>query len=97
MQTIQDALDVYKRQVICLLKDARSVISDGKTTFVNTSGTSAMAKGGSGDVLTGVIAALTASGVDPLHAAAYGAYLHGKAGEQAAEEKEMCIRDSKRR
>ena len=73
--------------VICLLKDARSVISDGKTTFVNTSGTSAMAKGGSGDVLTGVIAALTASGADPLHAAAYGAYLHGKAGEQAAEEK----------
>ena len=41
--------------VICLLKDARSVISDGKTTFVNTSGTSAMAKGGSGDVLTGVL------------------------------------------
>lgn len=73
--------------VICLLKDARSVISDGKTTFVNTSGTSAMAKGGSGDVLTGVIAALTASGADPLHAAAYGAYLHGKAGERAAKDK----------
>ena len=76
-----------EQHVICVLKDAGTVVSNGSESYINTSGNSGMATAGSGDVLTGVIAALTASGADPLHAAAYGAYLHGKAGEQAAEEK----------
>lgn len=64
-------------------KDARTVVTDGSYAFLNTSGSSALAKGGSGDVLTGVIAALLAAGCEPLYAAALGVYIHGKAGEYA--------------
>lgn len=70
---------------VCLLKDARSVISDGHFTYVNMSGCSAMAKGGSGDVLTGVVAAIMAGGFSASDSALYGAFLHGRAGEAAAE------------
>jgi NAD(P)H-hydrate epimerase len=45
-----------------------------------------MAKGGSGDVLTGIITALCAQGIPPLHAAMLGTYLHGSAGDIAAAE-----------
>ncbi len=69
----------------CVLKDAASVISrsDGKI-FINTSGSPAMAKGGSGDVLSGVIAGLTAAGMNPCEAASFGPWIHGLAGEEAA-------------
>ena len=70
--------------VILNAKDSRSVITDGRCAYLNTSGCSAMAKGGSGDVLTGITAALAAQGCDPLRAAALGAFLHGRAGEAAA-------------
>ena len=43
-----------------------------------------MAKGGSGDVLTGIITGLVAQNYDPVHAAILGVYLHGKAGDLAA-------------
>ena len=66
--------------VLCA-KDARTVVTDGKTTRLNLSGCSALAKGGTGDVLTGIIAALCCAGCTPLDAASLGAYLHGKAGE----------------
>ena len=46
-----------------------------------------MAKGGSGDVLTGVIAALAAQGMEPEEAARMGVYIHGLAGEEAARQK----------
>ena len=65
-------------------KDARTVVTDGETVYLNLSGCSALAKGGSGDVLTGMIAALCASGCSPLHAAALGVFLHGRAGEALA-------------
>ena len=71
--------------VTCVLKDAATVISrkDGKL-FVNTSGSPAMAKGGSGDVLSGTIAGLIAIGMEDCEAASFGVYLHGLAGEKAA-------------
>ena len=75
-----------ERGVICVLKDAHTVIADGERTFVSLAGCSAMAKGGSGDVLTGIIAALAASGADMTSAAALGCHLHGRAGEHAASE-----------
>ena len=53
------------------------------TVYVNESGTPAMAKGGSGDVLTGVIAGLIALGMEEGEAAAFGVYIHGLAGEAA--------------
>lgn len=74
-----------ERGVICILKDAHSVICDGGRTFVNLAGSSAMAKGGSGDVLTGIVAALSASGVGMTESAVFGCRLHGRAGERAAE------------
>ena len=68
----------------CVLKDAATVTAfrDG-TVYVNESGTPAMAKGGSGDVLTGVIAGLIALGMEEGAAAAFGVYIHGLAGEAA--------------
>jgi NAD(P)H-hydrate epimerase len=71
-----------KWQVVLLLKGAYTVVSapDGRTMvlpFANP----ALAKGGSGDVLAGVIVALRAQGLPPFEAAVAGAYLHGLAGE----------------
>lgn len=69
----------------CVLKDAATVVArkDGKV-FVNTSGSPAMAKGGSGDVLCGVIAGLIGLGMEECEAASMGVYVHGLAGECAA-------------
>ncbi len=74
--------------VTCVLKDAATVITnqDGDT-WLNTSGNSGMAKAGSGDVLTGIIGGLLAQGMEVSEAAAYGAYLHGLAGDAAVQEK----------
>ena len=54
------------------------------TLYINSSGNSAMAKAGSGDVLTGIIAGLTAIGMEEGQAALMGVYLHGRAGDAAA-------------
>ena len=72
--------------VTCVLKDTHTVIAGGARAFVNLAGCSAMAKGGSGDVLTGIIAALAASGVEMTEACRLGCHLHGRAGERAAAE-----------
>ena len=56
---------------------------DGRC-FFNMSGNPGMAKGGSGDVLTGLIAGLAARGYDPLAAAVLGVWFHGRAGDDAA-------------
>ena len=70
--------------VFLLLKGAGTVLAapDGRVS-VNTSGSSALAKGGSGDVLSGMLAALLAMGAEPFDALCLGAYLHGRAGEEA--------------
>ena len=73
-----------KRNVICVLKDKNTAISDGDRIMVNSSGNSGLATGGSGDVLSGVIAALLAQGCDSFEAAALGVYVHGLAGDDAA-------------
>ncbi len=76
--------------VVALLKGARTVVAapDG-TVYINPTGNPGMATGGSGDVLTGVIASLIAQGLEPSHAAAAGAYFHGLAGDLAVREKGM--------
>ncbi len=72
---------------VTVLKGGTTVVAvpDGET-FVAASGNPGMAKGGSGDVLAGVIAGLAAGGLSPADAAAAGAYIHGRAGSLAAEE-----------
>ena len=75
----------YAREkgVVCVAKDHATCITDGKTVYINTSGTPALAKGGSGDVLSGVITAFLCRGLDGITAASLGAYVHGAAGEYA--------------
>ena len=74
------------RGVVCVLKDHHTAVSDGRDIYINFTGNSGMATGGSGDVLTGMIAALMAEGMSPFAAAAIGTRLHGAAGDAAAEE-----------
>lgn len=69
--------------VTILLKGAATILTDGKRTLINTSGTAGQAKGGSGDVLSGVIAGLCASALDGFDGAVCAAYLCGKAAELA--------------
>lgn len=78
--------------VVVVLKGANTVVTDGERVFVNTSGNPALAKGGSGDVLCGIIGALAAQGLCPLKAAVSGVYCHGKAADLAAGEQEAaCV------
>ncbi|MBW1296871.1 NAD(P)H-hydrate dehydratase, partial [Aquimarina litoralis] len=68
---------------IVVVKGANSLIIYKDQIYVNTSGNPGMATAGSGDVLTGIITGLIAQGYDPLHAAVFGVYLHGSAGDLA--------------
>lgn len=70
---------------ILLLKGYGTIITDGHQCFRNPTGNPGMAVGGSGDVLSGIIAGLLGQGIEPLTAAACGAWLHGAAGDICAE------------
>ena len=71
---------------IVLLKGHHTIITDGCDVYCNTTGNPGMAVGGSGDVLAGMITSFLGQGIDPLYAAACGAWLHGAAGDICAEE-----------
>ena len=89
----ENRLDAAKRlsgmtgAVVCL-KGHKTVVTrpDGET-FVNDTGNSGMGTGGTGDVLTGIIASFIGQGLDPYGASVSGVYLHGLAGDIAAQEK----------
>jgi NAD(P)H-hydrate repair Nnr-like enzyme with NAD(P)H-hydrate dehydratase domain len=70
---------------IVLLKGDRTIVAtpDGRA-YVNLTGTPALATGGTGDVLTGLLGSLLAGGVQPERAAVAAAYVHGLAGRRAA-------------
>lgn len=78
-----------KNAVTLVLKVAPSLVVDSKNYYINTTGNPGMATAGSGDVLTGMIAALLGQKLSPFAAASLGVYLHGLAGDQAAEKKGM--------
>ena len=71
--------------LVLVLKSHRTVIASKGETCLNTAGNSGMAKGGSGDVLAGIIASLTAQGANPADAAAMGVHIHALAGDLAAQ------------
>lgn len=79
-----------KFNVTVLLKGYNTVITDGNTTFINPTGNSAMASGGMGDCLTGIIASLIGQGCEPLIAAGTAAYIHGYCGQKLSEDM-FCV------
>ena len=81
---------------IIVLKGHKTFITDGIQTFENTTGNSGLAKGGSGDALTGMITSFLAQGYTTLEAAKLGVYLHGLAADitlQSQSEESMLITD----
>ena len=70
---------------ICLLKGAGSLISDGKSVWINTSGNSGMATGGMGDVLSGIIAALIVQMPNRFEAVRLAVFIHGQAADNIAQ------------
>jgi NAD(P)H-hydrate epimerase len=74
---------------IIILKGHYTLIAANGKGWFNTTGNAGMAKGGSGDALTGILTALLAQGYEPLKAAKLGVYLHGLAGDLALEQQTM--------
>lgn len=90
-QVNQDRIGIARQTAadwgaIVILKGARTVIAypDGEV-YINTTGNPGMATGGTGDVLTGVVAGLIAQGMSSHQAAVIGAYIHGLAGDIIAD------------
>ena len=75
-----------ENRCILVLKGAGTIVTDGKAVYINSSGSSALAKAGSGDVLAGFLSAMVASGIDPICAAALSVYYHGVAADALARE-----------
>jgi NAD(P)H-hydrate epimerase len=77
----------YNNKLIYAIKDARTMVVQSQSRYINISGNNGMATGGSGDVLTGIIAAFIAQGMTPYDATCLAVYIHGLAGDYAAKQK----------
>jgi ADP-dependent NAD(P)H-hydrate dehydratase len=80
------ALAGLAASLVVVLKGTGTVVSDGKRYYINTTGNPGMATGGTGDVLTGVIAALLAQKLPVFEAAQLGVFIHGLAGDIARDQ-----------
>ncbi len=76
-----------KNDITILLKSRVDIISDGTKVILNKTGSPAMTAGGTGDILSGIVAGLLAKGLDAFEAATLGAFFNGLAGEKVAETK----------
>ncbi len=81
----QAAQLAQQTKTVVALKGAGTVVTDGQKVYINKTGNPGMATAGSGDVLTGVITALAGQGLSDFDAAVLGVYIHGLAGDIAAE------------
>ncbi len=87
----KDRIGILKKcdirdDIVLVCKDSRTIVSQGERLCINLNGNSGMATGGSGDVLTGITAALLASGLDAYDAACSAVRIHAEAGDLAAKE-----------
>ena len=73
--------------VVLVMKGHRTLVAYAGKCYLNTTGNPGMAKGGSGDVLSGIIAAFIAQGLEPFLAACWAVYFHGMAGDMAVKER----------
>ena len=71
--------------IVIVLKGHKTLITHNGNIFLNSTGNAGLAKGGSGDALTGIITALLSQGYEPFEAAKIGVYLHGLAADLALE------------
>lgn len=87
---INDNREKYARitsqtyECITVLKGNQTIVTNGEKIYINQSGNSALAKAGTGDVLTGIIAGLAAQKLSPLDAALAGVFIHGLSGDIAS-------------
>jgi NAD(P)H-hydrate epimerase len=81
----QAVLLAQHTKTIVALKGAGTVVTDGQKVYINKTGNPGMATAGSGDVLTGIITALAGQSLNNFDAAVFGVYIHGLAGDIAAE------------
>jgi ADP-dependent NAD(P)H-hydrate dehydratase len=75
-----------EHSVVLVLKGHGTIVTDGRDVYRNTTGNPGMATGGTGDVLTGLIAALVGQGFHAFDAAVLGVWAHGRAGDLAAQQ-----------
>jgi NAD(P)H-hydrate epimerase len=75
-----------EHSVVLVLKGHRTIVTDGRRFYENTTGNPGMATGGTGDVLTGLTAALLGQGLETFAAAVLAVYLHGLAGDLARDD-----------
>jgi len=75
--------------IVIVLKGHKTIVTFVGKTFINTTGNAGLAKGGSGDALTGIITAFLAQGHEPFNAAKQGIYLHGLAADIALKNQSM--------
>ena len=89
----QSAISISKKyNCITVLKSHETIVTDGEKIFKNVTQTTALAKGGSGDVLAGIIASFVAQSMSLFDAAALGVYIHGLSGDLAAKNlTEYCV------
>lgn len=78
-----------QKNVVLVLKGHETLVTQNGESFLNTTGNAGLAKGGSGDMLTGMITALLAQGYSPVHAACTGVYLHGLAADLTLQQQSM--------
>ena len=81
--------EAKKHRLVIVLKGHKTLVTYNGETFINSTGNAGLAKGGSGDALSGIITAFLAQGYTPFNAAKLGVYIHGLAADIALKKQSM--------